>query len=126
MAGIANATVNTISGVARALSDYSFPYSVAIGAAVAAAGAAQINAIRSTSFQGGGRGVAPSNAATPAANVGQGNGSGGGGGGGGNGGSQTLRVEGITADSLLTGRMVRSLADKLSDHVKDGGRVEWA
>ncbi len=123
-AGIATAIINTAKGVSGVLADYPGPVGWALAAVQLAAGIAQVNAIKSTTFNGGGAGSAPSNAAqvpvptTPAGN--------GGGGGGQASGGQTLRVEGITADSLLTGKMVRSLADRLSEHVKDGGRVEWA
>jgi hypothetical protein len=37
-----------------------------------------------------------------------------------------MRVEGISAGSLMTGSMVRTIADAISDHVRDGGKVEWA
>lgn len=45
---IAQATINTIQGVVRALSDYVFPYSLIVGALVGAAGAIQIGKIAST------------------------------------------------------------------------------
>lgn len=45
---IAQATINTIMGVTRALSDYIFPYSLIVGALVAASGAFQISKIAST------------------------------------------------------------------------------
>jgi hypothetical protein len=45
---IAQATINTIMGVTRALSDYIFPYSLIVGALVGAAGAFQISKIAST------------------------------------------------------------------------------
>ena len=45
---VAQATINTIMGVTRALSDYIFPYSLIVGALTAAAGAVQINKILST------------------------------------------------------------------------------
>lgn len=51
---IALATIATISGVARALSEYPYPYSLVIGAAVAASGAAQIARIKSTNFNSSG------------------------------------------------------------------------
>lgn len=44
---IAQATINTIMGVTRALSDYIFPYSLIVGALVAATGAFQISKIAS-------------------------------------------------------------------------------
>lgn len=52
-AAIANAVVNTAQGVTKALSAYPPPLSFVMAAAQAAAGAAQIQAIRATSFGGG-------------------------------------------------------------------------
>lgn len=49
---IAQAIVSTAAGVARALAEYPFPYSVAIGALVGAAGAVQIATIAGTQPQG--------------------------------------------------------------------------
>lgn len=51
---IAQATINTIMGVTRALSDYIFPYSLIVGALVGAAGAFQIGKIASTKAARGG------------------------------------------------------------------------
>lgn len=45
---IAEATINTIMGVTRALKDYIFPYSLIVAALVGAAGAAQVAKIAST------------------------------------------------------------------------------
>jgi hypothetical protein len=99
------------------------PYVGAAFAAVAAvAAAANVQAIARTNFQGGGAGMAPSAATQPNTPVTQG----GGGQGGGGGGDRTMFIKGISPDSLLTGRMVRQLADEMNEHVKDGGRVEWA
>jgi hypothetical protein len=119
-AGIANAVINTARGVTNALGAFPPPLSFVMAAVQAAAGLAQINAIRSQQFNGGGAGLPPSQAATAPTNVA----SAGGGGGGGNGGS-VMRVEGITPDSIVNGKMVRRIADQLSEHVRDGGRVEW-
>lgn len=52
-AAIANAVINTAEGVTKALSAYPPPLSFAMAAAQAAAGAAQIAAIRSATFGGG-------------------------------------------------------------------------
>lgn len=68
-AGIANAIVNTAEGVTKALSAYPPPISFAMAAAQSAAGLAQISAIRSQSFNGGGGGRAPSSSATEATGV---------------------------------------------------------
>lgn len=54
LAGIANATINTAEGVTKALSAYPPPLSFAMAAAQLAAGVAQISAIKSTKFGGGG------------------------------------------------------------------------
>jgi hypothetical protein len=63
LAAIAEATVNTAAGVTQALRHYPPPLSFAMAAAVAAAGLAQVQAIRSTSF---GSGTTPSAAGTVA------------------------------------------------------------
>ena len=52
-AGIANAVINTSQGVTKALSAYPPPLSYAMAAGQLAAGVAQVNAIKSTSFGGG-------------------------------------------------------------------------
>jgi hypothetical protein len=53
-AGIANALVSTYQGAAKAMGAYPFPINVAMAAASVAAGMAQVSAIRSQSFEGGG------------------------------------------------------------------------
>jgi len=58
-AGIANAIVNTYTGVTQALAAYPPPLSFAMAAAQLGAGLAQVSAIKSTTFGGGG-GTAPS------------------------------------------------------------------
>lgn len=58
VAGVANAIVNTAQGVTKALAAYPPPLSFAMAAAQAAAGAAQIMAIKNASFSGGGGGSA--------------------------------------------------------------------
>lgn len=59
-AGIANAIVNTAAGITKALATYPPPLSFAMAAAQAAAGFAQVSAIKSTEFEGGGSGTTPS------------------------------------------------------------------
>jgi len=54
VAGIANAVINTYQGVTNALAAYPPPLSFAMAAAQMAAGMAQVSAIKSTSFGGGG------------------------------------------------------------------------
>ena len=65
-AGIANAVINTYEGVTNALAAYPPPISFAMAAAQLAAGLAQVNAIKSQTFTGGG-GVSPSVAGTTGA-----------------------------------------------------------
>lgn len=118
LAAIGNAIINTAQGVTKALATYPPPLSFAMAAAQAAAGAAQISAIKSTQFQGGGHGTTPSAAATPVVNDQPVAGSGTGGGGGG-----TIRVEGIDSNSLFTGRAMRELLERIQDALKDGGKL---
>jgi hypothetical protein len=115
-ASMVNTIVQTIQAVTKAWADYGWPYGAVLGAAIAAAGAAQLNAIRSTSFNGGGGGIAPSNATQPAQPVAQaGNQAQGAGG--------VLRVEGLSPDSVLSGASAQALAQKLLEYQKDGGTV---
>lgn len=60
ISGIANAIISTHEGITKALSAYPPPLSFVMAAAQAAAGFAQVNAIRSATFQGGGGGTTPS------------------------------------------------------------------
>ncbi len=60
IAAIANAVINTAQGVTRSLAEYPAPINIAMAAITAAAGLAQIQAIRSTQFSGGGGGTTPS------------------------------------------------------------------
>jgi len=60
VAGIANAIVNTSEGITKALAKYPPPLSFAFAALQAAAGFAQVQAIRGQSFSGGGGGTTPS------------------------------------------------------------------
>lgn len=110
LAGIASAIVNTAVGVTKALSSAPPPWNFIQAGLVAAAGAAQIATIRSTSETGGGS-VAPvsaAGAAAPAEQATQ---------------QQTLFVEGINPNGLFTGDVVKSLADRLLQYQRDGGRV---
>lgn len=60
IAAIANAVVNTSEAITTTLKAYPYPINVALAALTAAAGFAQIAAIKSTSFGGGGTGTTPS------------------------------------------------------------------
>src|SRR5690606_24152180 len=87
---------------------------VAATAVTAAATAANISAINATSFGGG---TTPSVAGTPTVN-----------------GApvqaerptQRIAIEGVSPDALFTGRAVRQLAERLNEHIKDGGEVVFA
>jgi uncharacterized phage infection (PIP) family protein YhgE len=116
-ATMANVIVNTIQAVTKAWSDYGWPVGAVMGAAIAVAGAAQLNAVKSQTFNGGGRGLPPSSATTPPVPVASA------GGGGQAGGGQVLRVEGLDSTALFSGKAVRALAERLAEHQKDGGTV---
>lgn len=122
LASIANAVVNTIQAVTKAWADYGWPWGAVIGAAIAAAGIAQVNAIKSTQFQGGGAGVPPSGATTPPVNTAS---AGGGGGGGGGNGDRVMRVEGLSGDGVVSMASARLIGQKVQEFVRDGGRVEF-
>lgn len=114
-AGIANAIVSTYAGVAKALEAYPPPLSFAMAAAQAAAGFAQVQAIKAQQFGGGG-GAAPSlagsTAATPVSNVG---GSGGGG--------QVITLRGLDPSSLYTGKQIRGVLEGIQEALDDGARL---
>lgn len=114
-AGIANAIVSAYEGISKTLGAYPYPINLGLAAAHAVAAFAQINAIRSQSFGGGG--AAPSLAggtpATPVTPV--------------SGGtpqsaqpSQVIAIEGMGADQLFSGRAVRELIERLEDAHRDG------
>lgn len=119
-AGIANAIVSAYQGISTTLGTYPFPLSVAMAAAQAAAAFAQVSAIRSQSFGGGGAApslaggtpatpVTPVNGGTPQAQQ-----------------SQVMRVEGLDRNSLFSGDAVETIARGLLDFQKDGGEVVFA
>jgi hypothetical protein len=116
-ASMVNTIVQTIQAVTKAWADYGWPYGAVMGAAIAAAGAVQLNAIKSTQFNGGGQGLPPSSATqVPTATASGGNGSGGNG-------QQVIRMEGISSDSLFSGKAVRQLIDRINEAQKDGAQV---
>jgi hypothetical protein len=63
-ANLGHAIVSTASGIARAFADYQYPLSLAIAALVGIAGIAQVSAINSTSYDGGGTPAAVSTASS--------------------------------------------------------------
>jgi hypothetical protein len=115
-AGIANALVSTYQGAAKAL-EWGFPMGPIFAAVIAAAGIAQVNAIRSQSFGGGGGGAAPSLAggtsATPVSPVSGGKG----------GGQQVMRVEGLDPNATFSGR---TMIDMINQAQKDGAKIVFS
>jgi hypothetical protein len=65
IAAISNAIVSTYQGMTKAL-EWGWPMGPIFAGLIGAAGFANVQAIRSQSFQGGGGGVAPSVVPTPA------------------------------------------------------------
>lgn len=122
-AGIANAIVATYQGMAEALK-LGWPLGPIAAAAIGAQGFAQVAAIKSQSFSGAG-GAAPSLAgstpATPVTPVTGGTPASAGGGGG-----SVLIVEGVGEDQLFSGKMVRALMERVSEHMRDGGTAQFA
>lgn len=118
-AGIANAIVNAYEGISLTLKSYPYPINVGLAALHGAAAFAQVSAIRSASFAGGGGGSAPSIAgstpATPVSNVSSG------GGGGATGGLFTLT--GFDPNRNYEGEEMRDLFAKIQEHVNNGGRI---
>lgn len=121
IAGISEAVINTSRAITQALAAYPPPLSFGMAAAQAAAGAAQIGAIKSASFSGGG-GPAPSvagSAASGAANAStasapapaQ---------------QQTLTIAPIDPDAIFSGASVQSMSERIYDFTKDGGKVVFA
>ena len=139
-AAIANAVINTAQGVTRSLADYPMPLAAVMAALAAAAGLAQISAIKSTSFQGGGTGTTPSAAgATPTVNnqpvAGVGGseaslqgpfdvGAGGGAAGTLPGQEVTIRLDGLEEGGMLTTDQVRALMGSISDQIGDGVTID--
>jgi hypothetical protein len=68
-AGIANAIVSAATGIAKTLAAYPFPINIGMAAAHAISAFAQVQAIRSTSFDGGGGGAPSLAGGTPATPV---------------------------------------------------------
>lgn len=124
-AGIANAIVSAYEGISKTLGAYPYPFNLALAAAHAVAAFSQVAAIKSQSFSSGG-GAAPSLAggtpATPVTPVNGGTPASAGGGGGGS----VLTIEGVGEDQLFSGRTIRNLAERLQEHLRDGGTVQFA
>ena len=116
VAGIANAIINAYEGISLTMKSYPYPINIGMAAAHAAAAFAQVSAIKSASFGGGSApSIAGSTPATPVSPVSSGAPS--------QLGGARLAVEGIDLNSLFTGRTVRELAERLKEHIADGGDV---
>jgi len=108
-AAVASGIINTAVGVTQALRTYPPPLSFVMAGLQAAAGAAQIAAIRSTTESGGTAAPAPSSAAPVAAAAPINN--------------STLYVEGINPGQMFTGAQMRELASSMIDFQKQGGKI---
>ena len=108
---IAAAIINSFQAASNALAQAPWPLNFAAAAAALAAGFAQVANIRSTNEggSGGGGGGASSGGGGDTAASAQA--------------SQTLRVEGLDATSLLSGDVVRAFAQSLLQFQADGGKV---
>ena len=116
-AGIAQAIINTYQGASEVIGNLGMPWAIPFVAATVAAGMAQVNAIASTSFSGGGKGgaatsAADSTGATSVADV-----------------SQTpvqtnaITVYGIDKNSLYSGDQIEAIAEGLNEYMADGGKI---
>lgn len=130
ISAIANAIVNTAQGVTRSLAEYPAPINIAMAAITAAAGLAQIQAIRSTQFSGGGGGTTPSAAGSaPTINdrpVGGADGLpldtllAGQGGGGGVAQRIDINIDGLNEGGLISADDTRKLIASINDQLGDG------
>lgn len=116
IAGIASATIAMFQGIAEGVK-LGWPMAIPAVAYAAATGAAAIAGIKSQSFGGGG-GASPTIAGGGAVPTAPALGGGGGGGGGGN--DQVVRIQGLEATQLFSGRQV---VDLLNSAVKDGAKL---
>lgn len=108
---IATALINTYQGITKALATYPPPIAQAMAAIQAAAGFAQVAAIRKQTSKGGGGGGSGSAAASsPAAvpNLAA---------------NQTLTVQGINPAAMYSGEAMRGLAQAMLDYQRNGGQV---
>ncbi len=114
-AGIAQATISTYEGVSKTLASYPWSIAGVLAAAHLAAGIAQVSAIASTSFNGGGSGSAPSIAGTTSATAVSDVSSSGGSAQG-----RSLTLYGFDKGSLYSGEEIAKL---LNEYVADGGTI---
>lgn len=117
IAGIANAIISAYEGIALTMSKYPYPLNIAMAAAHATAAFAQVNAIRSATFSGGG-GSAPSlsggTAAPPSSEVGRD--------GGGRQQSVMINLQG-SESSTFSRQQVRDLIEQINEASDDGAKV---
>lgn len=112
LAAIASAIINTAVGVTKALSASPPPFNFANAALVAAAGAAQIAAIRSATAKGGGSTAPVSGGSSSSQNdAGAGN----------QAPSRSLRIEGLDPAAIYSGRALEGLIGSINEFVQDGG-----
>lgn len=115
IAGIASATIAMFQGIAEGVK-LGWPMAIPAVAYAAATGASAIAGIKSQSFGGGG-GASPTIAAGGAVPTAPASGASGGGGGGND---QVVRIQGLEASQLFSGRQV---VDLLNSAVKDGAKL---
>lgn len=110
LAGIGNAIMYMYEGIAGVLAKYPGPLGWGMATLQAAAGLAQVNAIKNASFGSGGAApsLAGSTAAPPVSNVASQQ-------------EQRLVIEGVDPNRLFTGQSVRDLAERLREYYADGG-----
>lgn len=121
VAAIANAIMDAHAGAARTMREYPYPINVGLAALSYAAGLARVQAIRSTSFAGGGGGSTPSaagtvptindNPLTPTAEPAR----------------QATNVTINLGDApVFSQDAVRSLLDSINEALGDGARLRFA
>ncbi len=126
IAAIAQATINTGRAISEALAAYPPPLSFAMAALAGAAGVAQVQAIKSTSFTGAGGGTTPSAAGTtpvvndqptaptlPAPS----------GGGPGAGQQISINIDGLPESGLMSTEAVRELMMSIDEQLGDGVKL---
>jgi len=117
-AAIGNAVMNAYEGISNTLSKYPYPLNIAFAALHGIAAFAQVKAIQSTSFEGGGGGTTPSLAGSsgtvndfpvasqsaendeqqPAQ-------------------TETVVIQGVDPDKMFTGQQMRDLAERLNENL---------
>lgn len=120
VAGIANAVLNAYVGISKTLASYPYPFNLGLAALHAAVAFAQVDAIASSSYTGGG-GTAPalsgSTAAPPTTPVD----------GGGNAAAPSrttqINISGVNPNASFSGQQVRDLITAINQQVSDGAQL---